>query len=486
VPDQVAAPSVQRQAGRAGGALVISWVTPTNRGSAISTYTVTMKTAGGQSRTVTAAATSMVWDNLTNGTDYSFTLQATNNSGTSAESEIGTGRPSAPPDAPPVTATDGNAPNGGTLLAQWHPPANNGEAITTYLLNVSTSKDSITIDGSADFLVSADSAPDGNFSHIFTGLTNGVSYYVAVRAVNVAGNSEVGQSGAAMPYGAPAVTVAPTAVPGDGVATVSMGATDAPAGATIDSWIVNGTDSAGQTVSKVATAAADRGFSVVVPLVGPNVWGRTWQFVAVPRVRSQQTGQIKDGGQSPASDAVQPKGPPGNPDVQVVTQQGVSPGGVNPTVTLRFAITPGDGNGNPQTSMTFTYSSPWGDGGANGANQFELTIPMTATGTVTVRQTAADGSYSTGTVVVQQTVSVDTAKAIMTVNYSPEKPLFCEALSGTTVLDPRNAIEVAQAGSPTYYTYEYSYAAVPVGTGRITLQCGGDSAAPTYQISTTR
>ena len=155
------------------------------------------------------------------------------------------------------------------------------------------------------------------------------------------------------------------------------------------------------------------------------------------------------------------------------------------SVILLFGITPGDGNGNPP-NMTLTYSSPWGSGTANGANQFELTVPMTGTGTVTVRQTAQDGSYSTGAVGVQQTVSVDTATAIMTVGYSPEKPLVCQAVSGATVLVKGKATEVAQAGSPTYYTYEYSYAGVPVGTD-ITLQCGGDKDAPTtYQISTTR
>jgi hypothetical protein len=257
-----------------------------------------------------------------------------------------------------------------------------------------------------------------------------------------------------------------------------MGATDAPAGATIDSWIVNGTDSAGQTVSKVATAAADGGFSVVVPLVGPNVWGRTWQFVAIPRVRSQ-AGQIKEGGQSPASDAVQPKGPPGNPDVQVVTQQGVTP----TTVTLKFVITPGDGNGNPPAPMTFTYSSPWGDGGADAGNQFDLTIPMTATGTVTVRQTAADGSYSTGTMVVQPTLSVDTASSVLTIRYVPEKPLFCQALVGGVVVLDGKATDTPD-GSPSYYTYQYSYVDAPAGD--VTLQCGGDNSAPTtYQINTT-
>jgi len=481
VPDQVAAPSVQRQAGRAGGALVISWVTPTNRGSAITSYTVTMKTAGGQSRTAGPGATSLVWDNLTNGTDYSFTVQATNNSGTSAESEIGTGRPSAPPDAPSVSATDGNAPNGGSLLAQWHAPAsNNGEPVTTYLLNVSTNKDSFSIDGPADVTVSADS-PDGNFTHLFEGLTNGVNYYVAVRAVNSAGNSDVGRSPAAMPYGVPTVTVAPTVVPGDAQAGVSMGATNASPGATIVQWVVSGLDNAGHTVTnKVATAHADGGFSLTVALVGPNVWGRTWQFSAIPRVRSA-SGQIKEGGQSPVSDPVQPKGVPGKPDVRVVAQQGVS----GSSVILLFSITRGDGNGNPPT-MTLTYSSPWGSGTANGADQFQLTVPMAAAGTVTVRQTALDGSYSTGSVVVQRTVSVDGPTAVMTVRYSPEKPLFCQAMAGATVLGKGPATAVAQAGSPTYYTYEYSYAGVPVGTD-ITLQCGGDNAAPTtYQISTTR
>ncbi len=480
VPEQMAAPSVLRQAGRTGGALVISWAAPTNRGSAITSYTVTMKTAGGQSRTASPSATSMAWGNLSNGTDYSFSVQATNSSGTSAESEIGTGRPSAPADAPSVTATDGNAPNGGSLLAQWHAPASdNGERVTAYLLNVSTNKDSFSIDGPADVTVSADS-PDGNYSHLFEGLTNGVNYYIAVRAVNAAGNSDVGRSPAAMPYGVPTVTVAPTVVPGDAEAGVSMGATDASQGATIVEWVVSGWDNAGHTVTnKVASAHADGGFSLTVALVGPNVWGRTWQFTAIPRVRSAN-GQIKEGGQSPVSNPVQPKGAPGKPDVAIAAQQGVS--GTN--VILLFGITPGDGNGNPP-NMALTYSSPWGSGTANGANQFELTVPMTGTGTVTVRQTAQDGSYSTGSVVVQRTVSVDTATAIMTVRYSPEKPLFCEVLSATP--DPGKATAVAQAGSPTYYTYEYSYAAVPVGTGEITLQCGGDKAAPTtYQISTTR
>jgi hypothetical protein len=261
-----------------------------------------------------------------------------------------------------------------------------------------------------------------------------------------------------------------------------MGPTDASQGATIIEWVVSGYDNAGHTVTnKVAPAnPQDGSFSLRVTLVGPNVWGRTWQFMAVPRVQSAG-GQIKEGGRSPVSDAVQPHGAPGKPDVQVVTQQGVT--GNN--VTLLFSITPGDGNGNPSSSMTLTYSSPWGNGTAT-ANQFVLTLPMTAAGSVTVRQTAGDLSYSTGTIVLKPTIGVDAATSVLTVTYVPENPLFCEVLATDgTSLDNGKAT-AAPDGSPSYNTYTYSYSGIAVGTD-ITLQCGPSAGnTATYKISTTR
>ena len=479
-PDQMAAPSVQRAPGRTGGSLVVSWAPATNRGSAITSYTVTMKTAGGQSRTANQSATSLVWDNLTDGTDYSFTVQATNSSGTSVESPIGTGHPSAVPTAPTVTAMDGNDPNGGSVVAQWHAPADNGEPITTYLLNLSTNPSSFSVDQPADVTVSASSSPDGNFTSTFTGLTNGVNYYVAVRAVSAAGTSDVGRSSAAMPYGVPTVTVAPTVSAGNGYAVVSMGATQASQGAAIVEWVVSGYDTAGDTVSnKVAGATADGGFSLTVALPLPNVYGRTWQFVAVPRVQSVG-GQVKEGGQSPASAPVQPMGPMAAPVPGIVVQQGVTGADAN----ILFTVSKGDTNGHP-TDVTLTYASPWGSGTVNAGNQFSLPVPMTATGEVTVTQTSSDGATSTGTLAVLPTISVTPDTAVLTVRYVPEKPLFCQVLTGTTVSDKGQATD-SPDGSSTYYTYTYSYATVAAGT-TITLQCGGSNTDPTtYQITTTR
>ena len=261
-----------------------------------------------------------------------------------------------------------------------------------------------------------------------------------------------------------------------------MGATNASPGATIVQWVVSGWDNAGDTVTnKVATANADGSFSLTVTLPLPNVWGRTWQFTAIPRVQSAN-GQIKEGGQSPESAAVQPFGAMVKPGVQVVVQQGVTGADAN----ILFTIAPGTTNGHP-TDLTLTYISSWGNGTANAVNQFALPIPMTATGPVTVTQTSSDGSYSTGTLVVLPTISVNPETSLLTVRYVPEKQLFCQVLaSDGTVLGTATAATDAPDGSPSYYTYQYSYAGITPGTD-ITLQCGGDSAAPTtYQISTTR
>jgi len=262
---------------------------------------------------------------------------------------------------------------------------------------------------------------------------------------------------------------------------VSRGPTDASPGATLIEWVVSGYDNAGDTVTnKVAPANTDGSFSLQVALVGPNVYGRTWQFMAVPRVQSAG-GQIKEGGRSPVSDPAQPDGPMAKPTVAVVVQQGVTGGKAD----ILFSIVPGDSNGHP-TSLTFSYSSPWGNGTANGANQFSLKIPETAGGTVTVTQAASDGAASDRAFTVKPTISVDAATSVLTVTYAPEGQLYCEVqATDGTVLDNGAATETPD-GSSTYHTYTFSYAGITAGTD-INLQCGPTPVTTTtYQISTTR
>lgn len=482
VPDRMGAPTVERQAGRSGGVLVISWAPANNRGSAITVYTVTMKTQGGQSRTAPASATSMVWDNLTNGVDYSFTVQATNAAGPSQESDIGTGHPSAVPSAPSVTAYDGGGAGGGTVRVDWHAPADNGDTITSYLLNISTNINGFTVDGPADVVVPADQA-SGSYTFLFTGITNGQTYYVAVRAVNLAGNSDVGRSGAVMPYGAFTPALAPTVVPGDQKVTVSMPATPAPSGTTITQWAINGWDNAGDSVTSVGTANPDGSFSKVVTLPVGNVWGRTWRFNVLPQVQSTATGDVKQGGASPTSSSVQPFGKPGTPSLAIIAQNGTQ--GAN-NIRLLMSATPGPNNGNDPSSITLSYTSPWQSGDVNTSGQFDLIVPMNSSGIVSLTANTGGLVSDPASISILRPVSVDTATSVLTVRYASERPLYCEAIVAGSTLKAGTATDISAPGSP-YYDYQWSYAGLgqPSGTS-VKLQCGANQSNPnTYTITTT-
>lgn len=112
------------------------------------------------------------------------------------------------PSAPTVTATRGNA----SIALSWPVPADNGTSITGY--DVST-------DGGSSW-TSVTPSGSGPLTYTVTGLTNGTSYGVRVRAVNSAGN------------GTPSTnqTITPVTVPG---APTGVGAARANAATTV-SW----------------------------------------------------------------------------------------------------------------------------------------------------------------------------------------------------------------------------------------------------------
>ena len=175
------------------GRSTIAWTAPaSDGGAAISGYRVTA-TPGGKSCTTTGATTCTI-TGLSNGTSYTFTVTATNRSGTGSPSDPSTAVvPSTVPGAPTGVAASSFESTQSTVT--WIAPASNGgAAITTYTV--------VSTPGSRVCTTSGDT------SCVVTGLTNGTSYTFKVTATNVSGTSAASiASAAAVPATVPGAPI---------------------------------------------------------------------------------------------------------------------------------------------------------------------------------------------------------------------------------------------------------------------------------------
>lgn len=211
--------------------------TPSASGGSASSFTVTASPGGA---TASGLSPPLILTCLTNGVVYSFTVTATNGSGTSAASTASnTTTPSAPPGAP--TAVSAVAGNGSAAITFAAPVSDGGTAITSYAVTSSPSGFSAT--GIASPLT-------------VLGLTNGVAYTFTVVATNAIGpGTPSSPSNSVKPFTVPGAPSTGVATSGDQTATVSFTAPASDGGSPITGYTATATDGV-STFTGVGGAAA--------------------------------------------------------------------------------------------------------------------------------------------------------------------------------------------------------------------------------------
>ncbi len=246
-PPTVPSAPTLNSASAGSGSVTLGWSAPSsNGGSPVLGYYV-LESSGGSAYAVTGSevsGTSTTVSGLTNGTTYSFEVEANNAQGNSNASNPLSATPAAltVPGAPTLkSATPGNA----TVALTWTAPTGNGgSAITGYDVYDSANGGAYT---------TAQTLVQGTSSTV-TGLTNATTYSFEVEAVNAQGNSLASNALTATPV-ASAVPGAPTlnsAQPGRRQITLSYSAPSNNGGSPITGYYIYiGTSAGGESTTPI-------------------------------------------------------------------------------------------------------------------------------------------------------------------------------------------------------------------------------------------
>ena len=224
--------SVQQGDGRLG----VSWSPPADDGGrAVETYTVHWTAAGGATNSRTVQGTRHVIEGLTNGATYTIGVTATNQIGSSDQSEPASRRPGTRPGAPEgVTAVRGD----GRIDATWQPPTNDGGlGIGGYTIGWVSST------GATGTIQTTET------SHTLQNLLNGAIYTITVTATNEAGTSAASAPATGTPGAAPSAPGTLTVDRGDGRIDVTWQPPDNNGGMAVQAYTLTWVASDGSTGS---------------------------------------------------------------------------------------------------------------------------------------------------------------------------------------------------------------------------------------------
>ena len=214
-PDEPAAPRLTSS----GTTMTVEWDAPSENGETITDYDIGYSSDNGATWTVlsdgVSANTTATIASLSNAVTYLVRVRARNSVGPGAWSTASThtiGRPSAP--AAPALTT-GNT----QLTVAWNAASGNGSNITDYDVTYCGESTPKNCDFAANWFSLPDTAPSTALSAVISGLANGETYRVRVRAENAAGTGPWSPVARMMP-GLPEAVSAPTLLAGDGLVTV--------------------------------------------------------------------------------------------------------------------------------------------------------------------------------------------------------------------------------------------------------------------------
>ncbi len=353
--------------------LQVSWVTPTTPGSPVESFTLEISPAppSGVAQKTGVTGNSLVWEGLENGASYQVRVRAHNRapepsswSGWSANMV-----PAAPPAAPAAPTTERLAPVGAQAQMQvnWIQPANNGDSISGYELNV--------LRGGS--LVNTVKVPAGQTSQALAIDASTSDYTFTVRAQNKAGWGAV--SAASAPrraFVAPGAPGTPVATPGNNQVSVTFA--KAEGNGANDSEIRYEYNAGGGWRSDWVSGGSGSG------VIGNGQVNNNGTYQISVRAYTSLDGVRYDGPSSAASNAVQPYGPIGNP--------GASASANGTSITFNWS--PPARNGRDIVSVEIAIEGVSGWHGVAGSGSETYDFGHSATRSIQVRATDAAGQVS--------------------------------------------------------------------------------------------
>ena len=271
------------------GGVLLNWVAPVDSGTGtepVDRYRITYNSLVYD----ISSSTTFTATGLTNGTPYTFNVSSINIANLLSAPATIQWTPATGPDAPTsVTATSGI----GSASLSWTPPNNNGSAITSYTVTVSSSNGGSL--GTVGTFIGT--------SCTVTGLTDGGIYTFSVTATNAAGTSTAGTSNtislAGLP-GTPNITSTPA---GDTQVTVNWSGASS-----------NGSPISGYSIQVFSGSLINTVTSGSTSVVVTGLTNGTSYTFSVAAVNGVGTGSY-----SSQSSPVTPAGLPGTPSTPTTT-----------------------------------------------------------------------------------------------------------------------------------------------------------------------